>query len=70
MSLRINDEAPNFTAETTQGTINFHDRVDWLTAGRSYFPTRKTSRWCAPLNWGTWLSLSLSSRNATPRSSA
>lgn len=24
MSLRINDEAPNFTATTTQGTINFH----------------------------------------------
>ncbi len=27
MSLRINDEAPNFTAQTTQGEINFHD---WL----------------------------------------
>ena len=27
MSLRINDEAPNFNAETTQGEINFHD---WL----------------------------------------
>lgn len=27
MTLRINDEAPNFTAETTQGTINFHDWV-------------------------------------------
>jgi alkyl hydroperoxide reductase subunit AhpC len=27
MSLRINSEAPNFTAETTQGTINFHDFV-------------------------------------------
>ena len=25
MSLRINSEAPNFTAETTQGTLNFHD---------------------------------------------
>ncbi len=24
MSLRIGDEAPNFTAETTQGTIDFH----------------------------------------------
>jgi len=24
MSLRINSEAPNFTAETTQGKINFH----------------------------------------------
>jgi len=27
MSLRINAEAPNFTAETTQGTINFHDWI-------------------------------------------
>ena len=31
MSLRINDEAPDFTAETTQGTINFHE---WI--GDSY----------------------------------
>jgi alkyl hydroperoxide reductase subunit AhpC len=28
--LRINDEAPNFTAETSQGTINFHE---WLGNG-------------------------------------
>ncbi len=27
MLLRINDEAPNFTAQTTQGEINFHE---WL----------------------------------------
>ena len=27
MSLRINDEAPNFTADTTQGSITFHDWV-------------------------------------------
>ncbi len=27
MSLRINDEAPNFTTETTQGTITFHDWI-------------------------------------------
>jgi alkyl hydroperoxide reductase subunit AhpC len=27
MSLRINAEAPNFTAETTQDTINFHDWI-------------------------------------------
>ncbi|MDE3103935.1 MAG: peroxiredoxin [Acidobacteriota bacterium] len=25
--LRINDEAPNFTAETTHGTINFHEWI-------------------------------------------
>ena len=27
MSLKINDTAPNFTAKTTQGTINFHDWI-------------------------------------------
>jgi alkyl hydroperoxide reductase subunit AhpC len=27
MSLRINDEAPNFTAETSQGVINFHEWI-------------------------------------------
>ena len=27
MSLRINDEAPNFTAETTAGIINFHQWI-------------------------------------------
>ncbi len=30
MSIRIGDEAPNFTAETTEGTINFHE---WLGSG-------------------------------------
>jgi thioredoxin-dependent peroxiredoxin len=30
MSLRINDIAPDFTAETTQGTIQFHD---WIGSG-------------------------------------
>src|SRR5436305_12818713 len=27
MSLKINDEAPNFTAETTHGKINFHEWI-------------------------------------------
>ncbi len=27
MSVRIGDEAPNFTAETTEGTITFHDWI-------------------------------------------
>jgi alkyl hydroperoxide reductase subunit AhpC len=27
MAIRLGDEAPNFTAETTEGTINFHDWI-------------------------------------------
>ena len=27
MALRINDEAPNFSAETTEGTVNFHEWI-------------------------------------------
>ena len=27
MSLRINDDAPNFSAETTQGPIDFHEWI-------------------------------------------
>jgi alkyl hydroperoxide reductase subunit AhpC len=32
MSLRINAEAPNFSAETTQGKIDFHQWIgdSWL----------------------------------------
>jgi alkyl hydroperoxide reductase subunit AhpC len=32
MSLRINDTAPNFTAKTTQGSINFHEFIgdNWV----------------------------------------
>jgi hypothetical protein len=39
MSLRINSEAPNFTAETTEGTINFHDWIgDGWNSPKSYIP--------------------------------
>jgi len=34
MALRINSEAPNFTAETTDGTINFHE---WIGDGWALF---------------------------------
>ena len=27
MTLRINDEAPDFTAATTEGTVRFHDWI-------------------------------------------
>ena len=30
MALRINSEAPNFSAETTQGKINLHE---WIGSG-------------------------------------
>ena len=30
MSLRINDEAPDFTAETSEGTVSFHE---WMGDG-------------------------------------
>ena len=34
MSLRINSEAPNFTIETTQGIIDFHQ---WIGDGWAIF---------------------------------
>ena len=36
MSLRINDEAPDFTAQTTQGEIHFHE---WI--GVRYLRSRR-----------------------------
>ena len=52
MSLRINDEAPNFTAETTQGTIKFHE---WIgNGGRSCSRIRRISRRSARPNSATW----------------
>jgi thioredoxin-dependent peroxiredoxin len=52
MSLRINDVAPDFTAETTQGTIHFHE---WIgDTGRCCSRTPRTSRRSAPRNWARW----------------
>ncbi len=65
MSLRINDEAPNFTAETTQGTINFHD---WIGNGWPFcFRIPKILRRSARPSWATWRDWRRNSPSATPR---
>jgi len=28
MAIRLGNEAPDFTAETTEGTVNFHEWID------------------------------------------
>ncbi len=52
MSLRINDIAPDFTAQTTQGTINFHAWLDGAWGCSSRIP--RISRRSAPPNWAGW----------------
>ena len=62
---RINDTAPDFTAETTQGTIHFHD---WIGNGWGFcFRIRKTSLPSARQRWGAWLDCSPSPPTATAR---
>ena len=65
MSLRINDEAPNFSTETTQGTVNFHE---WIGDGWAVrFRTRKILLLSARRNWATWPDWNRSSPSGTPR---
>jgi len=47
MSLRINDEAPNFTAKTTQGVINFHEILRVLDA----MQLTAKHKVATPVNW-------------------
>ena len=63
--IRINDEAPDFSAETTQGTINFHQ---WIGNGWSiFFPIRKTLLRFAPPSSATWPVWRPNSRSGTAR---
>ena len=67
MSLRLNETAPDFQAETTQGTIHFHE---WL--GNSWgilFLTQKISRLYAQPNWDIWQNSNPNLQNEIARSS-
>ena len=63
MSLRINDEAPDFTAETTQGTINFHDWIENSWAIFFSHPKDFTPICTTELGYMAWLQPEFEKRN-------
>ena len=56
MALHIGEEAPNFTAETTEGTIDFHE---WIGDGWAilFFTSQRFLLRCVPPSWAIWLGL-------------
>ena len=65
MSLRINDIAPDFTAETTHGTIQFHEWIgdNWAVL----FSHPRISPLSAPLSWAPSRHSMSSSRRGAPK---
>ena len=62
MSLKLGDLAPTFTAETTDGAIEFHQ---WL--GNRWgvlFSHPKDFTQCVQPNWASWPRFTLSSSDA------
>ena len=65
MSIQLGDIAPNFTAESTQGTVSLHE---YLAGGWGIlFSYPRTSRPSAPPSWASSPSASRTSTVGTRR---